>query len=65
MKIDKAEVIDQLEPLTRRHYEQFARCDRCEQVYWSGSHHRDLAQLVEAIVAELATTGHRTSLDRP
>src|SRR5439155_668650 len=34
----KAEVFDQLEPLTKIYYEQFRRCSGCGQVYWSGSH---------------------------
>jgi uncharacterized protein with PIN domain len=59
-EVSKAEVLDRLEPLTRQHYDQFARCDGCDQVYWSGSHHRHLAQLVAAIIADLATSGHTT-----
>ncbi len=48
----KAEVLDRLEPLTRRHYHEFRRCRGCGQVYWRGSHHARLAQLVERIRAD-------------
>jgi len=42
----KAEVLDQLEPGTRTHYEKFYQCDRCGKVYWHGPHHKHmLAQL--------------------
>jgi uncharacterized protein with PIN domain len=46
----KREVLEQLEPLTRRHYDDFARCDECGRVYWQGSHHRRLQQLVDSLV---------------
>ncbi len=47
--VRKADVLDRLEPLTRRHFEDFSSCLDCGQVYWKGSHHRDLEQLVERI----------------
>jgi uncharacterized protein with PIN domain len=50
----KAEVLDRLEPLTRRHYDEFRRCRGCGQVYWRGSHHGRLVQLVEGIRAGAA-----------
>jgi uncharacterized protein len=51
---EKAEVFDQLEPLTRIYYEQFRRCRGCGQVYWSGSHFDKLRARVEEIRAGLA-----------
>jgi uncharacterized protein with PIN domain len=36
--VAKAEVADQLEPLTRRYYDEFSRCAGCGQIYWRGSH---------------------------
>ena len=59
-RVRKADVLDRLEPLTRQHYDDFARCEDCSQVYWNGSHHRRLEELVETIVGELAITGHAT-----
>jgi uncharacterized protein with PIN domain len=50
----KRDVLDQLEPLTRRHYDDFARCQECGHVYWRGSHHHRLQQLVETIVSVTA-----------
>jgi uncharacterized protein len=47
--VDKADVLDRLEPLTRRHFDEFRRCRGCGQVYWRGSHHYQLGQLVEQI----------------
>ena len=49
----KAEVFDELEPLTRIYYEQFRRCRGCGQVYWSGSHFDKLRARIEEIRAAL------------
>jgi len=46
---DKAEVMDELEPLTRIYYDQFRRCPDCKQVYWSGSHFPKLQRRIEEI----------------
>ena len=51
----KAEVLDQLEPLTRIYYEQFRRCRGCGQVYWSGSHFEKLQKRIETIRSRLAS----------
>ena len=51
--VAKAEVWDRLEPLTRAHYDDFERCTACGQVYWRGSHHGALAELVSRIRAAL------------
>jgi uncharacterized protein with PIN domain len=50
----KAEVFDQLEPLTKIYYEQFRRCRGCGQVYWSGSHFEKLQERIETIRSRLA-----------
>jgi uncharacterized protein with PIN domain len=47
--VTKEEVIDQLEPLTRRYYNDFNRCGGCGRVYWPGSHHVGLVGLVERL----------------
>ena len=51
--VDKHEVIDQLEPLTRRYYEEFSRCVECGRIYWAGSHHAKLLGLVERFRGQL------------
>jgi uncharacterized protein len=51
--VDKEEVLDRLEPLTRQHYNEFHRCSSCAHVYWRGSHHARLIELVEEIRAAL------------
>lgn len=48
-RVDKAEVIRQLEPLTKIHYEDFRRCTECAKVYWPGSHFGNLEAQLERI----------------
>lgn len=51
--VSKAEVLDQLEPRTRQYYDDFRRCETCGQVYWRGTHHARLAELVDDIRSSL------------
>jgi uncharacterized protein len=53
-KVEKGEVIEKLEPLTRIHYEHFRRCTGCGQIYWPGSHFDKLRARIEGIRATLA-----------
>jgi len=45
----KADIIEELEPLTKIYYHQFRRCPGCKQIYWSGSHFPKLQRRVEEI----------------
>jgi uncharacterized protein with PIN domain len=45
----KAEIIDNLEPLTKVYYNQFRRCTGCKKIYWSGSHFPKLQRKIEEI----------------
>ncbi|MGN6330486.1 MAG: Mut7-C RNAse domain-containing protein [Motilibacteraceae bacterium] len=44
--VAKSEVLDRLEPGTRRTQERFVRCVACGQVYWHGAHAARLGALV-------------------
>src|SRR4051794_22428694 len=35
--VAKEEIIEQLEPLTRKYYDEFRRCRGCGRIYWRGS----------------------------
>lgn len=48
--VSKAAVWAQLEPLTRRYYDEFHRCPACGRVYWKGSHYERMARLVEEVL---------------
>lgn len=51
--VAKADILECLQPLTRAHYEEFRRCVACSQIYWRGSHHDRLADLVQRIRSQL------------
>jgi len=44
--VRKLDVLDRLEPGTRRTQEEFAGCERCGRVYWHGAHAARLDALV-------------------
>lgn len=40
--VRKAEIVQFLEPKTRRYYDRFYRCEQCMKIYWQGSHYNDM-----------------------
>ncbi len=52
-RVNKSDVLDQLEPLTRIYYADFRRCAECEKIYWPGSHFGKLESRIEKIRARL------------
>lgn len=48
--VAKEQILDQLEPLTKKHFDDFAQCPNCGQVYWAGSHRRRLESRVKNIL---------------
>lgn len=53
-EVAKAEIVDRLEPLTRRYYDSFRQCRDCGRIYWKGSHQQRLDDLVARIRAAIA-----------
>ncbi|WKG04621.1 Mut7-C RNAse domain-containing protein [Mycolicibacterium sp. HK-90] len=51
--VPKEAVVDRLEPLTRRYYDEFSRCPDCDQIYWSGTHFAKLRSLVDRLLDQL------------
>jgi uncharacterized protein len=49
--VSKVDVIDRLEPKTKLYYDDFRRCNGCDQIYWKGSHfehmEKDIFRLLE------------------
>jgi len=48
--VDKAAIIDRLQPQTRRHYHEFRRCQTCDHIYWKGSHYERMQRFIERIL---------------
>lgn len=47
--VPKSQILDRLEPLTKKYYEDFYRCADCRQVYWQGSHFDRIEKKLDAI----------------
>jgi uncharacterized protein len=50
--IAKEAVLDRLEPLTKRYFDEFMICPNCRQIYWKGSHYERMQSLIEHISAD-------------
>lgn len=48
--VSKEEIIDQLEPLTKRYYDDFSQCPGCGKVYWPGSHRKRMDERVKELL---------------
>ena len=60
-RVDKAEVLDQLEPLTKIYYHEFRRCTACSKTYWPGSHFGKLEARLARIRNQIFAFGASTS----
>jgi uncharacterized protein with PIN domain len=56
--VEKAAILDQLQPKTRRYYDVFWRCQDCGQVYWHGSHVTHMQAVIDR-----ALGGHDTAVE--
>ncbi len=48
--VSKDEILDQIEPLTRKYYHIFHRCSSCTHIYWSGSHREPMEKDIKELV---------------
>jgi uncharacterized protein with PIN domain/sulfur carrier protein ThiS len=46
--VDKAAIVDRLEPKTKKYFDVFRMCSDCRQIYWQGSHHEHALRLIAA-----------------
>jgi uncharacterized protein with PIN domain len=44
--VDKQAILDRLEPLTKRYYDDFRICPNCQQIYWKGSHFQHMQEQI-------------------
>ena len=50
--VGKETVLEKLEPLTKKYYDEFKLCPACDQVYWKGSHYEKMVRVIESISGE-------------
>ena len=47
--VEKEMVLEKLEPLTKKYYDDFKICPACGQVYWKGSHYEKMLRVIESL----------------
>lgn len=47
--VRKETIIDRLEPLTKKYYEDFHICPNCGQIYWKGSHFEHMQEWIDQL----------------
>jgi len=47
--VRKEMVLEKLEPLTKKYYDEFKLCPACDQVYWKGSHYERMLNLIAKV----------------
>ena len=47
--VEKEIILEKLEPLTKKYFDEFKLCPACDQVYWKGSHYERMLQLIEKV----------------
>jgi uncharacterized protein with PIN domain len=50
--VSKQEIIERLEPLTKKYFEEFHICPSCNQVYWKGSHYGHMLEMIDELAAQ-------------
>ncbi len=53
--VNKNNILDRLPPKTRRYYDEFWQCRRCQKIYWQGSHYQRMRQFVERVISNNAS----------
>jgi uncharacterized protein with PIN domain len=49
-RVEKDLVAERLPPRVRERHEELVRCPSCQRIYWKGSHHERMKQLVAEVV---------------
>jgi uncharacterized protein with PIN domain len=48
--ISKENILERLEPLTKKYYESFNICEQCHKIYWPGSHQKKILTFIKEIL---------------
>ncbi len=55
--VSKEAILDRLEPLTKKYFEDFRICPACGQIYWKGSHYAHMQEMIDKINDHLGPEG--------
>lgn len=48
--VEKSDIIDEIPEGTASFYNEFRRCQSCQQIYWKGSHHEKMENLIDEVM---------------
>lgn len=40
--VSKSEIVNELQPLTKKHYDEFFQCADCDKIFWKGTHYQHM-----------------------
>jgi uncharacterized protein len=63
--VEKEEIIQRLEPLTIRYFNEFYRCRDCQGVFWEGSHFEHMQRFIQDIRHYAETMGMLADISEP
>ncbi len=46
VKVDKKSIIHRLEPKTKKYFNDFSLCPKCNRIYWAGSHVENMKKII-------------------
>jgi uncharacterized protein with PIN domain len=52
-KVSKQEILERLEPLTKKYFEEFHICLSCHQIYWKGSHYGHMLEVIDELAMQV------------
>ncbi len=53
--VRKEDILNQIEPLTRKFFTDFYICQNCESIFWEGSHYDRMLKFVNDVLGKIAT----------
>jgi uncharacterized protein with PIN domain len=52
-KVSKQEILERLEPLTKKYFDEFHICPSCHQIYWKGSHYGHMLEVIDELATQV------------
>lgn len=49
--VRKEAISHRLQPKTRQYYDEFRICQKCDRIYWKGSHYQRMQQFIQRVLA--------------
>lgn len=50
---NKLDILDQLQPKTKEHFDEFFQCSDCQQIYWKGSHYQRMQKFITELLEQV------------